>query len=87
MLHKKRKFIIHPVFFYANNIISDPFIQNLKLKPNMVHDLSRQMKISVKKQRLENIFKHQIHQIICITSKNGKIEYRGRTSAKNEVVL
>ena len=43
-----KKFIIHPKFFDANSIISDPFIQNLKLKPNMVHDLSRQMKISLK---------------------------------------
>ena len=34
-----------------------------------------------------NNFKHQIHQIIRITSKNGKIEYRGRTYAKNEFVL
>ena len=37
------------------------------------------MKISVKK--------HLIHQIIRITSKNGKTEYCGRTYAKNEVVL
>ena len=70
---KKREFIIHPEFFDANNIISDPFIQDLKRKPNMVHDLSRQMNISLKKQRLENSVKHQIHQIIRIISKNGKI--------------
>ena len=44
---KKGKFIIHHEFFDANNIISDPFIQNLKRKPNMVHDLSRQRKISL----------------------------------------
>ena len=53
----------------------------------MVHDLSRQMKISLKKQRLGNSVKHQIHKIIRITSNNGKIEYRGSTYAKNEVVL
>ena len=28
-----------------------------------------------------------MQQIICITSKNGKTEYRGRKYAKNEVVL
>ena len=84
---KKIRFIIHPGFFDANNIFSDPFIQNLKRKPNMVHDLSRQIKISLKKQRLDNSVKHQIHQILRITSKNGKTEYYGRTYAKNDVVL
>ena len=34
-----------------------------------------------------NSVKHQIHQIIRINSKNGKTEYRGRTGAKNYVVL
>ena len=53
----------------------------------MVQDLSRQIKISLKIQILENSVKHQIQQILCVTSKNGKTEYRGRTSAKNEVVL
>ena len=37
--YRKVKFIIHPECFDANNIISDPFIQNLKRKPNMVNDL------------------------------------------------
>ena len=45
--YKKIKFIIHPEFFDANNIFSHPFIQNLKHKPNMVQELSRQMKISL----------------------------------------
>ena len=36
---KKRKFVIHPEFFDAKNIISDLFIQNIKRKPNMVHEL------------------------------------------------
>ena len=47
---KKRKFISDPEYFYANNIFSHQFIQNLKHKPNIVHDLSRQMKKSLKKQ-------------------------------------
>ena len=36
---------------------------------------------------MENSFKQQIHQILRITSTNGKIDYRGRIYAKNEVVL
>ena len=36
---------------------------------------------------MDNSVKHQIHQIIRITSKNSKIEYRGRIYTKNEVVL
>ena len=43
----ERKYIIRPECFDANNIISYTFIHNLKCKPNMVHDLSRQMKISL----------------------------------------
>ena len=53
----------------------------------MVQYLFRQMKIALKQHILGNSFKHQIHQIIFITSSNGKTEYRGRTYAKNEVVL
>ena len=49
--------------------------------------MSRQMKISLKKQRLDKNFKQKIHQIICITGRNGKKEYHGRTYAKNEVIL
>ena len=41
--YKKRKFIIYPEYFDANNIFSHPFIQNLKHKPNMVQDLKIQM--------------------------------------------
>ena len=36
---------------------------------------------------MKNSVKHQIHQIPHITSKHGKTGYRGRTYAKNEVVL
>ena len=53
----------------------------------MVHDLSRQMNISLKKQILENSVKQKIHQIIRITRKNGKREYCGSTYEKNKVVL
>ena len=84
---QKIKFIIHPEYFDANNILSHPFIHYLKHKPNMVHFLSRQMKISLKKQRFENSVKHQIHQRQLITDTNGKTEYPERTYSKNEVVL
>ena len=36
---------------------------------------------------MESIVKHQIQQILRITINNGKTEYRGRTYAKNDVVL
>ena len=36
---------------------------------------------------MENSVKHKTPQIICIPSKNGKTEYRGRTYAKNQAVL
>ena len=61
--HKKRKLIIYPEYFDANNIFSNLFTHNLKHKANMIQELSIQMKIALKKQRLENSFKQQIHQI------------------------
>ena len=69
--YNKRKFIIHPEYFDANIIFSRPFIQNIKHKPKIIQDLSIKLKISLKKQILENSVKQKIHQIICITSKNG----------------
>ena len=48
--YKKRRFIIDPEYLDANNIFSHPFIHNIKHKPNMVWDLLRQMKISLKKR-------------------------------------
>ena len=68
----KREFIIHPEYFDANIIFPHPFIQNLKHKPKMFQDLSRQIKKALKKQSLENSVKHQIHQIQRITNRNGK---------------
>ena len=44
---KRRKFIIHPEFMVANHKITDQIIQNLKSKPNKVHDLTGEMKISL----------------------------------------
>ena len=43
--------------------------------------------MTLKNQRLEKSVKQKIYQILRITSKNGKTEYRGRTYAKKEVVL
>ena len=44
-----KKIIIHTEYFDANNVFSHTFIQNIKHKPNMVQNLSRQMKASIKK--------------------------------------
>ena len=64
---KKRQLIIHAEYFDANNIFSHPFIQNLKRKPNMIHDMSRKIKISLKKQigeqcQTSNTTNHTYHQ-------------------------
>ena len=52
---KQTEFIIHPEFMFANHIIADQFIQNIKSNPNNAHDLPSEMKISLKKQRLEKL--------------------------------
>ena len=41
---KERKYIIHPDFMVDNKEIIDQFIQNLKRKPNKVHNLTSEMK-------------------------------------------
>ena len=50
--NKQRKYIIHPEFMVANQQITDQFIQNLKSNPNKFHDLTGEMKKSLKKKRL-----------------------------------
>ena len=52
---KQRNFIIHPEFTAANHNISDQFIQNLKSNPKKVHDLTGEMKRTLKTQRLEKV--------------------------------
>ena len=42
-------FPIHPEFMVANQEIIDQFIQNIKSNPNKVHDLTGEMKKSLKK--------------------------------------
>ena len=42
--NKQIKCIIHPNFMFANQEITDQFIQNLKSNPNKVHDLTCEMK-------------------------------------------
>ena len=44
--NKQRKYIIHSVFMVDNQEITDQFIQNLKINPNKVHDLTGEMKKS-----------------------------------------
>ena len=53
----------------------------------MVQDLSIKIKITLKKQILENSVEQKIQQIQRTTGSNGNTEYRGWTYAKNEVVL
>ena len=36
---KGRKFIIHVLYFDANNIFSHPFLHYIKKRPNLVQDL------------------------------------------------
>ena len=85
--NKQIKYIIHPDFMVANQEITDQFIQNLNNNPNKVHDLTGEMKKSLKKQRLETSIHPQIHKISRITDINGKTKYLGRTFTKNEVAL
>ena len=67
--------------------IIDQFIQNLKSNPNKVHDLTGEMKKSLKKQRMETSIKPKIHKITHIIDNMGKTKYLGRTYANNEVEL
>ena len=85
--NKQRKYIIHPDFMVVKQEITDQFIQSLKSNPNKVHDLTGEMKISFKKQRLETSIHPQIQKISRITDSNGKTKYLGRTLTNNEVAL
>ena len=51
---KQRKYIIYLEFMVANQEITDQFIQNLKSNPNKVHDLTGDMKKSLKKTEIGN---------------------------------
>ena len=42
--NKQIKFIIHPEFMVSNQENTDQFIQNIKSNPNMVHDLTGEIK-------------------------------------------
>ena len=44
--NKQTKYIIHSDFMVANQEITDQFIQDLKRKPNKVHNLTGEMKKS-----------------------------------------
>ena len=67
--------------------ITDQFIQNLKRKPNKVHNLTGEMKKSFLKQRLETNILPQIHKVSRITYIYGITTYLGRTFKNNEVPL
>ena len=84
---KQRKFIIQFEFMVVNEKHTNQFIQNLKSNPNKVHDMTREIKRSLKKHIQEKSIKPQIHKIKRITDNNGKTEYNGRTYANNIVAL
>ena len=75
--NKQRKYIIHPDFMVDNKEITDQFIQNLKSNPNKVHDLTGEIKKSIKQQRLETNILPQIHKISRITDSYGITKYLG----------
>ena len=52
------KYIIHPDFMAANQEITDQFIQNLKINPNKVHDLTGEMKKAFKYRDWKQISFH-----------------------------
>ena len=85
--NKQRQFIIHPEFMVFDHKITYQFIQNLKSNPNKVHDLTGEMKRSLKKHISEKSIKLQILKITRITDNNGKKDYHGRTYANNVVAL
>ena len=77
IIYKKSEFIIHPEFLDANNIKSDPFIQNLNCKPNMVHDLSRKIKISIKNRddrTVSNIKYTKLYRSLAIMVKQNAMK-------------
>ena len=53
------KYIIHPDFMVANKEITDQFIQNLKINPKKVHDLTGEMKKSFKNRDWKQISFHK----------------------------
>ena len=57
--NKQRKYIIHPDFMVANQEITDQFIQNLKSNPNKVHDLTGEMKKSLKNRDWKQVSNHK----------------------------
>ena len=53
--NKQRKYIIHPDFMVANQEITYQFIQNLKINPDKVHNLTGEMKKSFKNRDCKQI--------------------------------
>ena len=57
--NKQKKYIIHPDSIVANQEITDQFIQNLKSNPNKVHDLTGEMKKSLKNRDWKKLSIHK----------------------------
>ena len=56
--NKPIKYIIHPEFMVDNQEITDQFIQNLQSNPKKVHDLTGEMKKSLKKGYWKQVSNH-----------------------------
>ena len=63
--NKQKIYIIHPDFMFDNKEMIGQFIQNLKITPNKVHNLTGVMKKSFKnrdwKQASFHIYKKNLH--------------------------
>ena len=57
--NKQREYIIHPDFMVANQEITDQFIQNLKINPNKVNDLTGEMNKSLKNRDWKQVSIHK----------------------------
>ena len=71
----------------ANHKIADNCFQNFKSNPNKVHDLTGEIKRSLKKREIEKKIKLQIHTLTRITDNNGKTDYHGSTNANHFIAL
>ena len=57
--NKQIRYIIHPEFMVTNHKITDQFIQNIKINPNKVRDLTGEMKKSLKNRDWKQVSNHK----------------------------
>ena len=81
--NKQIKYIIHPEFMVANQEITDQFIQNLKSNPNKVHDLTGEMKKSLKNRYWKQVSNYKYkksHASLTIMVKLNTLEGHMQTT-------